>query len=85
LPSQKERSQSKRRNPEKGIQQRRFWEHVIRDPVDLRRHVDYNHYNPVKHGLVSRVSEWLYSSFHWYVREETLPPDWAAGMAIERF
>lgn len=57
--------------------QRRFWEHTIRDETDLERHVDYIHYNPVKHGFVSRVADWPYSSFHRYVRQGLLPADWA--------
>jgi putative transposase len=57
--------------------QRRFWEHTIRDDEDYRRHVDYIHYNPVKHGLVNRVMDWKYSSFHRYVRFGLLPEDWA--------
>ena len=57
---------------------RRFWEHTIRDERDLRAHVDYIHFNPVKHGLVSRVADWPWSSFHRYVRRGWLEPDWAA-------
>ena len=57
--------------------QRRFWEHTIRNENDFARHVDYVHFNPVKHGLVSRVCDWPYSSFHRYVREKVLPQDWA--------
>ena len=57
--------------------QRRYWEHTIRDDDDLRKHIDYIHYNPVKHGLVSRVSDWPYSSFHRYVRRGWLSRDWA--------
>jgi putative transposase len=79
FPAQAERSQSKQRQGEKGIWQRRFWEHQIRDDADLQRHVDYLHYNPVKHGLASRVSDWPHSSFHRYVREGQLPLDWAGG------
>ena len=62
--------------------QRRFWEHTIRDETDLARHVDYIHYNPAKHGLVSRVGDWPYSSFHRYVRLGMLPEDWG-GVAID--
>jgi putative transposase len=58
--------------------QRRFWEHTIRDEQDLANHVDYVHYNPVKHGLVSRVSDWPWSSFHRFVRVGWANPDWAA-------
>ncbi len=51
--------------------------HTIRDDADFARHVDYIHYNPVKHRLVTRVGEWSYSSFHQYVRRGVLPEDWA--------
>lgn len=51
------------------IWQRRFWEHQIRDENDLQRHVDYIHYNPVKHGLVRNVEEWSWSTYHRYVKE----------------
>jgi putative transposase len=57
--------------------QRRFWEHTIRNENDFARHVDYVHFNPVKHSLVPRVSDWPYSSFHQYVRAKVLPLDWA--------
>jgi putative transposase len=57
--------------------QRRFWEHTIRNENDFARHVDYVHFNPVKHGLVTRVCDWPYSSFHRYVQEQVLPRDWA--------
>jgi putative transposase len=60
--------------------QRRFWEHTIRNDDDFTRHVDYIHFNPVKHGLVSRVCDWPHSSFHRYVREKMLPQDWAGNV-----
>jgi len=63
---------------ERGLWQRRFWEHTIRDDLDLQRHVDYIHFNPVKHGYVRQVRDWPYSSFHRYVRQRLLPLDWAA-------
>jgi REP element-mobilizing transposase RayT len=50
---------------------------AIRDERDLDRHVDYIHYNPIKHGLVTRVTDWPYSSFRRYVRQGWLPDDWA--------
>ena len=59
------------------VWQKRFWEHTIRDERDFARHVDYIHFNPVKHGWVSRVADWPYSSFHRYVRDGVLPADWA--------
>jgi putative transposase len=54
-----------------------IWEHTIRNDDDFARHVDYIHYNPVKHGLVKRVCDWPYSSFHLYVRRGILTLDWA--------
>jgi putative transposase len=62
---------------ELALWQRRYWEHTIRDDADFARHVDYIHYNPVKHGLVTRVRDWPYSSFRHYVRRGILPSDWA--------
>jgi putative transposase len=70
------RSASKIVRCEKGIWQRRYWEHAIRDDADLNRHVDYIHFNPVKHGLVSRVCDWQHSSFHQHVKRGLLPADW---------
>jgi putative transposase len=69
------------RNGEAALWQRRFWEHTIRDDGDFERHVNYIHYNPVKHGLVKRVCDWPYSSFHRYVRLGALPRDWGGDAA----
>ncbi len=69
---------SRSRRRERGIWQRRFYEHMIRDDRDFHAHVDYIHWNPVKHGHVERVVDWPYSSFHWYVRNGWLPNDWAS-------
>ncbi|MFD2184556.1 transposase [Rhodoplanes azumiensis] len=76
------RSPSKARKRERGVWQRRYWEHTIRDDADLARHVDYIHFNPVRHGHVSRVVDWPYSSFHRYVRDGILASDWA-GDALD--
>ena len=62
--------------------QRRFWEHTIRNERDLRAHVDYIHFNPVKHGCVKRVQDWPHSTFHRYVRAGLYPIDWAGGDAM---
>ncbi|HET8880702.1 MAG TPA: transposase [Solimonas sp.] len=78
------RSASKIGKREKGIWQRRFWEHQIRDEQDMQRHVDYVHYNPVRHGIVSRTADWPYSSFHRFVRSGDLPLDWAGHSEAER-
>ena len=77
---QKISSRSKKK--EQTIWQRRFWEHLIRDDQDLIRHVEYIHYNPVKHGLVKSPRDWEYSSFHRYVREGIYDQDWGAGVEI---
>ena len=61
--------------------QRRFWEHTIRDDRDYQHHVNYIHWNPVKHGLTTRVADWPYSSFHRYVHLGLLPNDWTNGIA----
>ena len=70
-------NESKLKHRESTLWQRRFWEHCIRDDEDLRRHVDYLHFNPVKHGLVSRVSDWPHSTFHRFVKAGICPADWA--------
>jgi putative transposase len=70
------RSASKIVKREKGVWQRRYWEHAIRDEADLVRHIDYIHFNPVKHALVPRVRDWPHSSFHRYVERGDLPEDW---------
>jgi putative transposase len=67
---------------ERGIWQRRFWEHMIRDENDFQRHVDYIHINPVKHGHAQAVRDWPHSSFRAYVRRGVYPADWAGGEDI---
>ena len=74
------RSASKVNKREKGIWQRRYWEHAIRDDADLERHLDYIHFNPVKHGRVTRVADWPHSSFHRYVERGFLAADWGGDM-----
>lgn len=64
---------------ERGIWQRRYWEHLIRDEADFRAHMDYVHINPLKHGLVECVVEWPYSTFHRLVEAGVYPRDWAGG------
>ncbi len=67
---------SRARRRESTLWQRRFWEHRIRDITDMQHHVDYIHWNPVKHGLATNASDWPWSSFHRYVDEDVLTPDW---------
>jgi len=69
-------SASRAARRERGIWQRRYWEHMIRDEDDLDRHVAYVHYNPVKHCHVSRAAEWPYSSIHRFIRLGWAKPDW---------
>ncbi len=70
------RSASRVSKRERGVWQRRYWEHLVRDERDLHNHIDYIHFNPVKHGYASRVRDWLHSSFHRYVRDGILPANW---------
>jgi putative transposase len=73
-------SESRAARGERGIWQRRYWEHTIRDERDFSRHVDYIHINPVKHGLVTRVQDWPFSSFHRMVKLGVYPEDWAGDV-----
>ncbi|WP_047244355.1 REP-associated tyrosine transposase [Chromobacterium subtsugae] len=82
LPKVERIRESRERKRERGIWQRRYWEHQIRDEADLQAHVDYIHYNPVKHGHAERVADWPYSSFHRYVRQGWLPADWAGERVV---
>ena len=56
--------------------QRQFWEHTICDEIDYQNHMDYLHFNPVKHGLVKNVQEWEYSTFHHLVKKGVYPENW---------
>ena len=76
LPADERRSERRVRKSERGIWQRRYWEHLIRDERDLRNHIDYIHFNPVKHRLVACVADWPHSSFHRFVADGRLSPDW---------
>ena len=73
-------STSKLKHRESTIWQRRFWEHQIRDQADYNRHVDYIHYNPVKHGLCNSPADWPYSTLHRYIKAGKYPSNWAASM-----
>ena len=71
-------SSRRQQKKERGIWQRRFWEHAIRDQRDFDTHLDYIHYNPVKHGWASCVRDWPHSSFHQFVKDGLYPANWAA-------
>ena len=76
-------SASRRARKEQAVWQHRFWEHAIRDEEDFAKHVDYIHYNPVKHRHAAAPRDWPYSSFHRFVRSGHLPLDWAAVGGID--
>ena len=59
--------------------QHRYWEQCLRDEQDFRRHMDYLHWNPVKHGLVKSVLDWPWSSFHRYVSQGVYQKDWGSA------
>jgi putative transposase len=59
--------------------QRRFWEHTIKDMLDFENHVNYIHYNPIKHGLVDDVHDWPHSSFHHFVQRGLICENWASS------
>ena len=67
---------------ERGIWQRRFWEHLIRDDADYENHVDYIHYNPVKHGYVKRACDWQHSSIHRYIKSGILNEHWGGDIGF---
>jgi len=62
--------------------QKRFWAHLITDEKDYENHVNYIHYNPVKHGLAQKASKWPWTSLHRMVRAGTFPPDWGEQINI---
>jgi putative transposase len=70
-------SVSRRSRGERGIWQRRYWEHTIRGERDYAAHMDYIHFNPVKHGYAALPAEWKFSSFHRAVRQGLYPETWA--------
>ena len=73
---------SRKKKRESSVWQRRFWEHTIGDERDLRRHMDYIHYNPVKHGLVENVRDWPYSTFHRLVQQGIYSQKWGADTVL---
>lgn len=79
------RSQSKVARAEKGIWQRRYWEHHIRSPADYAAHLRYCWGNPVKHGLVARAVDWPYSSLHRDLGYGMAEPDWGAALPEGQF
>ena len=74
---------SRRNKRERGIWQRRFWEHLIRDESDYENHLNYIHYNPVKHGYVTTPTEWKYSSIHQFIQHGILAKNWGCSDKFE--
>ena len=74
---------SRLKKMEKTIWQRRFWEHHIRNDDDLKQHIEYIHFNPVKHNLVKAPKDWQFSSFHRYVSKGIYNLKWGAGIGME--
>ena len=83
LPITERRSAVRMARGERGIWQRRFWEHAIRNETDYAAHIDYCHINPFKHGYVQRVTDWPYSTFHHYVERGIYPLDWADDLETD--
>ena len=79
IPQHERISKSRKTKGERGNWQRRYWEHLIRDDRDYEKHVDYIHYNPVKHGYVSQAIDWPYSTIHDYVERGLVNRDWGCG------
>lgn len=79
LPKVETATQSRLRKQERGIWQRRFWDHVIRDDTDFNHHIDYIYFNPVKHGWVDSVIDWPYSTFHRDVQRGIYPALWGSS------
>src|SRR5581483_6024243 len=84
MPKGERLSARRRAKGERGVWQRRFWEHTIRDERDFERHADYIHYNPVKHGHTRRVAAWPHSTFHRYVQNGVYAPDWDASDEVQK-
>jgi putative transposase len=79
LPATEQRSTVMARRGERGISQRLYWEHTIRDDRDYAAHMDYIHFNPVKHGLIRGPADWPFSSFPRGVDRGLYPSDWLGG------
>jgi putative transposase len=74
--------ESRRKKGERGLWQRRFWEHLITGDGDLQRHMDYVHFNPVKHGYAKRAADWPYSSINRAIRRGWMSEDWAVDVDV---
>jgi putative transposase len=82
IPKEEKRTASRIKKGERGIWQRRYWEHLIRNEQDYNNHVEYIHYNPVKHGYVNYASQWKYSSIHRYINNGIVKRNWGIGIDL---
>jgi putative transposase len=69
---------SRIRKNEQAIWQHRYWEHLLHDELDFENHVNYIHYNPVKHGYVNKASNWKFSSIHRYIKQGIISDNWGS-------
>ena len=83
LPKHERVNPSRLKKRERGIWQRRYWEHLIRNDNDFARHIDYIHFNPVKHGYVNTPVEWPYSSLHRFIIRGVLNKDWGSEIGFD--
>jgi putative transposase len=72
-------SKSRQKHRQRGIWQKRYWEHAVRDEADLQRCADYIHWNPRKHNLVENIADWPWSSFHRFVAAGEYEPAWGSS------
>ncbi len=80
MPKTEYRTDVRIKRGERGIWQRRYWEHLIKNDADYQAHMDYVHINPVKHGLAKQVVDWPYSTFHRWVKRGVYKAHWAGGV-----
>jgi len=83
LPKTESRNKSRLKKAERGIWQRRYWEHLIRNDKDFSTHMNYIHFNPVKHGHVKCAVDWPYSSIHQCIEKSVLESNWGCDGAVE--
>ena len=79
IPKNEYRRKSRIVKGERGIWQRRYWEHLIRDAWDYEQHVNYIQYKPVKHGYVEKAADWKLSSIHHYIKEGFIDRNWGTA------
>ncbi len=83
LPKTERINKSRKTKGERGIWQRRYWEHLIRDEIDYQRHVEYIHYNPVKHGFVDKPTDWKYSTIHQHIELGKIDKNWGGNLNFD--